>query len=418
MILKKHSQNFKENNSDSFITQKKLLRLLENSSFRETLMSLFQINEEGSEVIQVGNSRPLIEAMLQLDEECEKTDIRVKIKNIQLKKMLEEEKAIFEVFHIADESIVKKTKSDKLEVETAYSAKHDLLDYYNFSKFANYCRDQDYPDLIDIIKNYLKKKNMDNGDPKSLRLLYKKEENKFYLRAVTSVDVYQDFGLNFSVFVALIALSRYSLETKNEVFIDKFIVDDSTIYVSFTLSGEQPVDKNLSLSFNLILENDEIKNNAVTFNGIFKLKYRDGGKETEIFIKPKGMKKDEASYPVDLLSYRHTGNPESVFNKLKELPTLIEHFTKQVIEDAVKISQIKNTKDVRKHLAGKIRRARSSEFQKYKTPVFKKLMAMTIDNTFNLFEVFREIEDLFENDDVLSRDYWRTKLYESLVEKK
>lgn len=418
MILKKHNQNFKENNSASFITQKKLLSLLENSLFQEELMSLFEIKEEGNEVIQIGNSRPLIEAMLQLDEECEKTDIPVKIKDIQLKKMLEEEKALFEVFNITDESIVKKTKSDKLEVETAYSAKHDLLDYYNFSKFANYCRDQDYPDLIDIIKNYLKKKNMDNGDLKSLRLLYKKEENKFYLRAVTSVDGYKDFGLNFSVFVALIALSRYSLETKNEVFIDKFIVDDSTLYVSFTLSGEQAVDKNLSLSFNLILENDEIKNNAVTFNGIFKLKYRDGGKESEIFIKPKGMKKDEASYPVDLLSYRHTGNVETVFNKLKELPTLIEHFTKQVVEDAVKISQIKNTKDVRKHLAGKIKRARSSEFQKYKAPVFNKLMAMTVDNTFNLFEVFREIEDLFENDDVISRDYWRTKLYESLVEKK
>ena len=45
-------------------------------------------------------------------------------------------------------------------------------------------------------------------------------------------------------------------------------------------------------------------------------------------------------------------------------------------------------------------------------------MEITADNTFNLFEVFRQVEELFENEDVISRDYWREKLYESLIEKK
>ena len=45
-------------------------------------------------------------------------------------------------------------------------------------------------------------------------------------------------------------------------------------------------------------------------------------------------------------------------------------------------------------------------------------MKLTVDNTFNLFEIFREIDELFDNDDVVSRDYWREKLYESLIERK
>lgn len=45
-------------------------------------------------------------------------------------------------------------------------------------------------------------------------------------------------------------------------------------------------------------------------------------------------------------------------------------------------------------------------------------MKITVDYTFNLFEIFREIDELFENEDVISRDYWREKLYESLIEKK
>ena len=418
MILKKHISNFNDNSSNSYITQNQLLSLLDTQEhFKEKLIDLYQINENETEVIQVGNSKSLIDSLLQLNAECEKIDVTAKIKDIQLKKMLHEEKALFDVFNVKNISIIKKNKSDKLEVETAYSAKHDILDYYNLSKFANYCRDNEYHSLIDVIKEYLKKQNTDNNDSKNLRILYKKDENKFFLRAITSTDGYQDFGLNFSVFIALIVLSRYSLESKNEVFIDKYIVDDSTIYVSFSLSGELAVNKNLSLSLNLILENDEIKRNAVAFNGVFKLRYQDRGKTSEIFLKPKGIKKDDVAYPVDLLTYRHKGNVKTVFNKLKELPELIDYFIKQVAEDTAKISEIKSPKDVRVHLANKVKRARTAEFQKYKTPVFNKLMKMTVDNTYNLFEIFREVDELFDNDDVISRDYCRTKLYESLVEK-
>lgn len=418
MILNKLNLSFKENNSDTYVSQNQLLKLIDRQDFKKDLTKVFQFKEDEIEVIQVGNAKSLLNSLFELDSQCEKIDIDSKIKNIELMKMLDKEKAIFEIIQVSDEEILKKNKSDRLIVETVYSAKHDLLDYYNFSRFANYLRDFEYDDLINTIKSYLKIKNMENGEARSLRLLYKKDENKFYLRAVTSTDGYQDFGINFSVVIALIVLSRYALASGNEVYINNYVVDDSTVYVSFSLSNEKTINKNLKLSFNLILENDEIKRNAVSFNGVFKLRYEDNaGRNSEIFLKPKGLKKDEVSYPVDLLTYRHRGNVKSVFNKLKELPELIDFFVKQVAEDTERISQIKNPKDVRTHLANKVKRARKSEFQKYKSQIFNKLMKITVDNTFNLFEVFREVEELFENEDVVSRDYWRTKLYESLVEK-
>lgn len=85
----------------------------------------------------------IIESLLLLDSQCEKIDINSKVKDVQLKKMLQDEKAIFEIFKITDTEIIKKNKSDLLEVEIAYSAKQDMLDYYSFSKFANYLRDKD-----------------------------------------------------------------------------------------------------------------------------------------------------------------------------------------------------------------------------------------------------------------------------------
>ncbi len=43
-------------------------------------------------------------------------------------------------------------------------------------------------------------------------------------------------------------------------------------------------------------------------------------------------------------------------------------------------------------------------------------MGISVDSTFKLFELFREVEDLFEHDDIISRDFWRMKLYEALIE--
>lgn len=418
MILRNINKRFEDYSSNTFITQKQLLKILDNSDFREDLMQLFDIDEEILRVLQVGNSKYLIESLLELDSLCDKIDIPIKMKNVYLEKLLEDEKAIFSILGVENKYIYNIIKSDELKVETAYSAKQDLLDYYHFGKFANYCRDLEYEDLIDIIKNYLKQKNKNNNDEKSLRLLYKKEDKKFYLRAITSTSGYKDFGINFSVFVVLMVLAKYVEETKNNIHIDRYVVNDSKIYVSFSLSNSRVINDKIGINFNLILENDEIKRDAVRLNGVFKVTYKENKNLSEIFIKPKGMKKENSEYPVDLLQYRHTGNPQKVYESIQELPKLIDFFIEQVSDDAKKIVEIKNIKDVRLHLANKVRKSRKSEFQKYKDRIFNKLMKITVDNTFNLFEIFREVEELFENEDVISRDYWREKLYESLIEKK
>ena len=167
----------------------------------------------------------------------------------------------------------------------------------------------------------------------------------------------------------------------------------------------------------MILENDEIKRNAVAFNGIFKLTYENKSKSSKIYLKPKGLKKDDVSHPVDLLTYRHSGNVKNVFEKVKELPSLINFFINQVKEDSSRISEIKNPDDVRKYLANKIKFSKKPEFKKYKSEVYKKLIKITVSNTFTLFEVFRSVEELFDHDDVISRDYWREKLYQVLIER-
>lgn len=418
MILKKEAKQFKDFDSTSFITTNKLTRILDKrDAFKADLLRVFNVNEEEVEVLKIGNAKLLLDSLNLLDEQCEKIDISAKVKDIHLKKILEEEKAIFEVFSISDAFILLKNKSDLLTAETRYSAKNDLLDYYNFSKFANYCRDNEFENLIDTIKDYLKVKNSDNSELKNLRLVYKHEDEQFYIRAITSSQDYKDFGINFSVFVACVALGRYVEESKNEIFIDSYVVDDSEVYVSFSTKNQVRVNDNITLSFNLILENDEVKRSSVSFNGVFKLTFKDNDKFSEIYIRPKGIKKDENNYPIDLLTFAHRGKVDSIFEKTKDLSKLITFFISQVSEDAKRIANIKSPDDVKSLIRDKIKNSRKAEFKTYKDTIVKKLTGINVDTTFKLFELLREVEELFEHDDVISRNFWRSKLYESLIER-
>jgi hypothetical protein len=418
MILERTTQGFKDYSKDTFVSTTSLIKLLEKKGeFKEDLLRIFKVDEEKTEVFKIGNSKSLIDAIRSLDTQCEKIDISKERKYIYLKKMLEVEKAIFEIFNITDDFILKTNRSDLLEVETKYSAKSDLLEYYNFSRFANYCRDNEYEDLIEIIKDYLRVKNSENNEKVNLRLVYKYDENKYYLRAITSTRDYRDYGINFSVFVALVSLSRYVVKNKNEIYIEHYSVSDSEIYVAFRFSNEIKLKDDLFLAVSLILENDEIKRSAVSFNGVCKLRYLDKDKQSEIYIKPKGLKKEGRNYEVDILTYPHRGSVEKVYEKIEELPIVIEEFINQVSEDAPKIASIKNPDDVRKLIATKVNYSKKKEFQEFKERIFKMLMKITVDNTFQLFELLREVDELFEHNDVVSRDFWRTKLYETLIQR-
>jgi hypothetical protein len=415
MILKKELFGKNDYDSASFVTQKHALEILNNSEFKEDLVGCYNINLDEKRVLQVGNAKRLLESINRLDSQCEKIDIVSEVKDIQLSKMLEEEKAVFDVYNIEDSSILLKNKSDILKVETRYSAKQELLDYYNLSKFANYCRDHEYEDLISSIKQYLEEKNASNTETRKLRLIYVNDEKRFYLRAVTSDKMYKDFGLNFSVFVALMSLNEYVQQSKKQIFIDYYSIDDSSLYISFAFQDSTRVDDKLNLSFNLILENDEIKRNAVSFNGVFKLTHIGQDNTNEIYLKPKGLRKDENNYSTDLLTYLHKGNVSTVLERINELPTLVDFFIKQVGEDANKIAAISNPNDVKEYIRIKIHNSRKPEFQKYKEQIIKKLMSISVDSTYKLFELLRAVEDLFEHDDVVSRDFWRLKLYEALI---
>tara|TARA_B100001564_G_scaffold316759_1_gene292315 strand:- start:1918 stop:2211 length:294 start_codon:yes stop_codon:yes gene_type:complete len=97
---------------------------------------------------------------------------------------------------------------------------------------------------------------------------------------------------------------------------------------------------------------------------------------------------------------------------------LIDYFINQVSNEAKRINAIKHPNDIKNLIIDKVRGSRKPEFKAYKPSVIKKLSSISVSTTFSLFELLRDVEELFEHDDIISINFWRKKLYEALIDRK
>ena len=414
-ILNKKLRHFTNNGLVQSMTslENAIAVLSRNNEYVDKVLECFSVDRSKEKVIQIGNVKNLLEDISILDSMAEKKDVRVKVRDIVLDKMLEEEAALFTLYGISDLDLVKKLHADHIQVESRYSAKNDVLEIHKLGKFANFCRDNKWSDLLDYINEYIRN-HTKNNEFCSARLIRPIESDRYLLRAVTSDKVYRNYGINFSVLVALLSVNRYAISTKSDVFIDNYQIDDSRVYLSFRLGAPVRISDNLELSFSLILENDEIKDSSVSFSGVFQLMYTSEGRNTNITLRPNTSHyPGEMSYNTDMLTYTHSMSVEKVYDKISNLPLYIEKYVSQVAKYAKAIIDIKNPNEVKSFIVEAVNKAKKDEFSKYKEAVLRRLAAIESNSIFDLFEALRSVEELF-GDDIVSREYWRKKLFNLL----
>ena len=411
-ILNKKLRHFTDNGLSQSMTslENAIAVLSRDNEYVDKILECFSVDKTKEKVIQIGNVKNLLEDIFDLDSMAEKKDLRVKVRDIVLDEMLEDEAALFTLYGISDLDLVKKLHADHIQVESRYSAKNDVLEIHKLGKFANFCRDNKWSDLLDYINEYIRN-HTKNDEFCSARLIRPIESDRYLLRAVTSDKVYRNYGINFSVLVALLSVNRYAISTKSDVFIDNYQIDDSRVYLSFRLGAPVRISDNLELSFSLILENDEIKDSSVSFSGVFQLMYTSGGRNTNITLRPNTFHyPGEMSYNTDMLTYTHSMSVEKVYDKISNLPLYIEKYVSQVAKYARAIIDIKNPNEVKSFIVEAVSKAKKDEFSKYKEDVLRKLAAIESNSIFDLFEALRSVEELF-GDDIVSREYWRKKLF-------
>lgn len=367
------------------------------------------------EPLLIGNVKQLLADISDLDQQTEKIDATVNLKNIHLGNSLENGHVLFNIHGIQEEELIKRFKADHLTVESQYSARTDILEYYNLSKFASFLNANHMDAYAQQIWETLRTSKLQ--DKKCMaRLIYHTKDQKYYIRAVASENGYRRYGINFSVLVALLAVNEYVKSRQEHAFIESYEIDDSRITMSIQFDRRIRLEEDLYLTLNLSLENDEIRQSSVILNAEFRVVYKKEDRECGIFIKPTNYLKNHGTYSQDMLTYSHGVNVKTAISKVSELPKLIDKYIEQVSKDAVDIKSIKKPQVVQEFIQQKIKNARKDEFIGYKPEVIKKLASMEVNSVFELFELLRKVEELF-GDDIKSKNFWREKLYEALIKR-
>ena len=236
-----------------------------------------------------------------------------------------------------------------MTVESQYSARTDIMEHYDFSKFASFLHANNMDVYAKQIWENLRTSAIQ--DKKCMaRLIYHIEDKKYYIRAVASENGYKRYGINFSVLVILLAVNEYVKNNQVHAFIENYEIDDSRITMSIQLDRRIRLDDDMYLTLNLSLENDEIRQSSVILNAEFRVVYKKDEKESDIFIKPTNYLKEHGAYSQDMLTYSHGVNVKTAISKISELPKMIDKYTQQVSKDAVAIKSIKEPQVVKEYI--------------------------------------------------------------------
>lgn len=416
-IIRPSRKRYSQEEPSSLVSLKKTCSVLSHDNeFIDEILDCFSLKKDEQsmrEPLLVGNVQQLLTDIASLDQQTNKIDVTVNLKDIYLEKVLENDHVLFHLFGITDPGLITAIQADHLIVESQYSARTDIMEYYQFSKFASFLHSNNMDDYARQIWDSLR--FMTNKEKRCMaRLIYHIADKKYYLRAVASENGYKKYGVNFSALVTLLAVNQYVKEKKERAFVDSYDIDDSNILMSIQFDRKIQLEEDMSLSLNLSLENDEIRQSAVTLNAEFRVVYKKGEKESDIFIKPTAYQKEQGSYSQDMLTYSHGMNVKTAIERISNLPVLIDKYIDLVSKNAIAIKSIRNPQQVKDFIQQKIQHARKDDFVGYKTAIVEKLASIEVHSVFDLFDLLRNVEELL-GDDIKSKNFWRQKLYDALI---
>lgn len=391
--------------------------LSHDNAFIDEVMDCFSIEQDENSMkmpLLVGNLKQLLADISKLDRQCEKIDVSVNLKDIYIEYVLPNDHILFNLYGIQDDILIKKTKADNIIVESEYSARTDILEYYQLSRFASFLHTAKLDNMAQEIWESLRTTPQIQDKKCMARLVYHIKDNKYYIRAITSEKGYKNYGINFSVLVTLLAINEYVKNNHEHAFIESYDIDDSRILMSIQFDRKIILSDDMYLTLNLILQNDEIRQSSVAINAAFKVVHKIGQVEKGIYIKPDKYPKEHGIHSQDMLTFSHGMNVKTAINKISALPDLIEKYITMISKEAVNIKSLKNPAHVKEYIQRTIQNARTDYFLGYKDDIVKKLANIQVNTIFELFDLLRNIEELF-GEDIKSKNFWREKLYDALI---
>ena len=398
---------------DHGISVSELLELLNlEDSLTQKLLETLEIKKYEKDFIRISGANTLVKVQQGVNKRYYKEDLVSSLNDITV---YNGDHFTLQFHNLNESEYFSQLNEPYLTATTKYSSRNDFFSwYYGMDKYASELMRNGLDSILYQNIELLKESNIAEQQRK-YRILQDLNNDEFFVRAIISLDRYNNYDNNITIVIALLSLHK-KMQEENVIYsLNRVEYNESYIRIFFEEDSKQEL-KGLGYVKNIIqVSNDEVKREALKFEAISNIEFIDSTNERqEIIIQSSFSKRPKIK--TNILAIPHSLSPEKFVEKLKEIDNSVK-IHKDLFELISGISKIKDPLQIIFLVKEMIKNARNEGLKRYKTEIENVISTQVVDNMIQLLTLFRKMELITEND-IEANEYIRYIIYQSLIEKK
>lgn len=400
--------------ADKGVSVAEVLELLNlENELDRTLLKALNVESLKNDFIAIPGASKLIEIQKGINKGFDKVDLRSALNDIKVN--VNEDGLTFSFTKLDENEYFLQKKLSSIDAIPIYSSKTDFFSWlYGMGKYANELIKNNLFDILRSNLESLRKEDI-GSKRRNYRILYNSNNRQLYVRAITSLDRYNDYNNNITIVIALLSLHRKMKESRIFYSLNRIEYNESHLRIFFEEQKKQELGR-LGFVKNVIeISNDEIKRESLRFEAIGNIEFIDPEKNVqEIIIQPSCSKRPKVK--TNILAISHSLSPIKFIQGLEGIDksTKIHNELFELINE---VSQITDPSQIMFLVKNKIQKAKDESFKKHKNQIEKIINTHVVNNMIQLLTLFKKMELVTEND-IEASEYIRYIIYESLIERR
>jgi len=380
-----------ESNSKHKLKVKTLMSLVSHHPYLSHIEKAFEIEDIENEYIVIDYIDSVYNRIGGLLNKNRRFNIKANIKDINLVEEIIDVKGIGGIpikFVFEEFKDEKQDTLNDLEAFAIYDAKNAFLNQYEMAKYANNLYKQQIFELVKYNIDYFKQRAAEAKVPvksRSYRLL--ENDGQLFVRGITSVEQYNEYGVDFAFVVAMLVFHKMMKDYPGENFAISSVAVSASKLDMFVESKFLKEAKGFGqVSSSTLVSTNDLGNASFKFQNVLKVGIKDA-RGFFIFPDAKSDYKNELIIP-------HNTKPERVLLLVKDTKQII-HSTDEFIDELEKVKGIKNPDELRARILFKLEN-KKSVFRGLNNvkDLFNKRITNSLENFAKLLEMCRKAEEL------------------------
>lgn len=368
----------------------KLWELMENHPYNNQVYKRFKIDSIKDEFIVIDFIDVIFKKIKYYNDNYTRHSILAQTKDINISEeviILDERKEKSIVFHF-DEYVVVDELKENLKTIAKYDSKNTYLDEFVMTKYANSLFKKGLSELAKINLKYFKdlaSSSENYNKHRNYRLVKHKGVN--YLRGITSVNKYFEYGVDFTFVTAMLVFHDYMKKNKGvEYKISSASINESKLEIIITEKSQKDAGSFGKVSTAIKVSTNDLGQGSLNFLSIINVGQVD---KLGFYLFPKLSAIDSGRVIIT-----HTTKPENVYEILYNLESTLNTSDKFIAE-LREAKTIKTPDELRMKIRAKIDSPRSS-FKDIKklSDIFKPRIDNEISHFSKLLEMCNKAEEL------------------------